>query len=349
MTTELDLDDALASSVRPVLVVAGIPFEADRVEFDEIGVGGFRRGATSELEPVPRTRIARVEFLRESAFRAGVRERVRETFERGWPCRLGPAAVDDWRVWRLERMTDRLEDRRRSLLVELIEATMPDAAAAADLDRLAELYGVERRWDAPPPARPRLAAALGALSGWNVRPDDREQHRRALRALGWSARTTGMVCDPDEAWELFVSRGLVPPDWLADWDRDAPCGHTWRDEIADRDRADKPCPDCRVARAPRRLFDCGLGCEPGTAPPTVAACVAFASDAANVLAAEAIVREATGAVFVVWRTPAQRGGPGVWTRETADAGIALRALGYRIDHVDEHAAFLLYPPLGDPG
>ncbi len=98
-----------------------------------------------------------------------------------------------------------------------------------------------------------------------------------------------------EAWESMAARGLIPFDWVP---------HATRRF---------------VAHAP------GAACAPQAYPPTRAACVAFASDARNLLAAEELARE-LAARLAPWGV---RAPPSVvWVTAGWLLPLSLRASGF---------------------
>jgi hypothetical protein len=122
---------------------------------------------------------------------------------------------------------------------------------------------------------------------------------------------------PAEAWELLCER--------------LDLGATWVD-------------------SPRRRFQRDIGTVHLAHPPTALACIAFASDAPNVLAAEAIARETVRrAERVVWRMDSK------YHRALGDSSRRIKepawwapihALGYEFGGSDDTSVTLVAPELG---
>lgn len=198
-----------------------------------------------------------------------------------------------------------------------------------------------------PPARAQYGAAVGVVTGMaGAEWADKlaagcELHWRADHVLlaqgprlGLRARFT--TTDPREAWEALCAAGLIPADWV---------------ESAERHFHAAFC-TCLAAR----LGGCRL-CHDGRIylahPPTIEACVAFAADVPNVLAAEAIAR-AYGARH--W--PLHRFRIGWWLRPAwgrdpacaeANGPRDLAPYGYELDQVAHDYLVLAAPPLAPDG
>ena len=81
-------------------------------------------------------------------------------------------------------------------------------------------------------------------------------------------------------------------------------------------------------------------------PPTVAECVAFASDWANVLAAEAVAREVTGASRALWCiAPAADVAGRIMSISPRHSTAAVHALGYVVRSWSFHDVTLWCPAL----
>lgn len=196
------------------------------------------------------------------------------------------------------------------------------------------------------PARPRLADALACVLRVTI-AELRDVHRvfgGGADLAAW-ALPRAAITDPREAWEALCTT-LDLYDWVGDA------------------RRGFGCPDCRRSAAgEREVFgqygwyerhDCDTcdGADSLPHPPTVAACVALASDPEGVLTAEALAREAAARVApidpphrVVWRVVpagelAGRAQPD-WAR--APAGLDLARHGYAIERVGLDVITLLCP------
>ena len=197
----------------------------------------------------------------------------------------------------------------------------------------------------PMPARPALAAVLDVLAEPAHRPWAELVNYSDVRldpaGVGYGA--AGMLLarwnplSPAEAWELLATRELIPMDWVEQPRR------VFVDFIASRraQGADQRVtyesgdqvlvlPSVALAGSPRRAL----------APPTVAACAAFAADVPNVLAAEAIAREVAMRDHVIWwswynRKPKAR----------ADVPTVpeLSALGYHLGLIGLQSVMLACP------
>lgn len=164
------------------------------------------------------------------------------------------------------------------------------------------------------PDRAKLAAALGALFDVDAlavqevlrAPSLRVQWATDAVSLSWergaasaferaarSAQQQGSLLSvsvqiaPEEAWELFASRGLVPVEWLAGE------GRAFRTHIEQGiARAEPPAyvnlwrVGGRDVKKTEKGEDLAFAC-----PPTVRACVALAADCASAVAAETLVHE----------------------------------------------------------
>lgn len=132
------------------------------------------------------------------------------------------------------------------------------------------------------------AIARCIAEGWRLK----ELARGPLAPL-WTVDLAGpspasrlAVTDPREAWEALAARGVIPASWVEDPRRAFHDGEerslrTFRSGGVRFDHVDRT-----AILAPH--------------PPTVAACVALASDPEGVTTAEAIAREVTGVERVVW-------------------------------------------------
>lgn len=231
----------------------------------------------------------------------------------------------------------------------------------------------------PVPLRARLADALACVTGGACPKCVSDMRREGFRDPAWC--TIGVappITDPAEAWETFATRGLIPAAWVDDprrrFDAECPRCHG-RGRVPEYDRharayvsrggrqAHDPCPVCPL-KSPRHRTCTGRVAL--ARPATLADCVAFAADAPNVLAAEALAREhvarrganlaaaaAAGVTpaalhrmqprpdVVAWRVaplPPLGVSAGACARE-------LRALGYALTEIDARAVTLVCPGL----
>lgn len=224
------------------------------------------------------------------------------------------------------------------------------------------------------PQRPRLDEALACVTehdaAWwsaaitlhgpkSVRWDDghgacvycehcRHPPARSDNAIGCVGDVT--ITDPREAWEVLTERlGLA--GWLDDSRRRFVCHACdgWFRELTSENLERGMCATCA-----------GLGWRVRQ-PTTVAACVAIASDVANILTVEAIAREITGRDTMVWRvtspddvrrtrttavSPGRDGHDGrPWDTELSERARPIAVLGYALDAVTDEAVRLVCPAL----
>ncbi len=235
--------------------------------------------------------------------------------------------------------------------------------------------------DPQTPQRPRLAEALACVSGWpldavNRWHDEYGDYARLVIAL----RTPGdraaplAITDPREAWEALCTR-LDLAGWCDDPRR------RFVDPLAVRVTSTitsgvlSAVTYTSVGGRGKWSAPPGATIEPvdRSYPATVADAVAFASDAAGVLAAEAIAREAfVGRHVIVWRLAMPDDprfedlpplGASVTARARWDAHAtlaeeldatrrALVGIGYALQGLaddDERAVVLLCPALAGEG
>jgi hypothetical protein len=155
------------------------------------------------------------------------------------------------------------------------------------------------------PRCPRLIDALAVLWG---EPVARMRQLCMLNPLACLVAPGSAGWDVAEFWEALDARG-VTPGWASDARRlfEGPlecCG-------------EESGPTCTCGGVPTYRHH----------PPTVADCLALASDPQGVATAETIAREVTGCERVVWRVV-----PRI-TARVGPAAPALDALGYAIDGV----------------
>lgn len=244
-----------------------------------------------------------------------------------------------------------------------------------DVVRAACMRGLaERGWADDEDAIAALADVhRGPLAGVCGRQARRWSEGVEWECGGVALLTRWEITDPREAWELLATREVIPLAWLDDPRRRFVCATCRGDGVHYQTR------DGGARNTP---YDCPA-CAGGMIqhPPTVAECVAFASDPAGVMTAEAIARQITGCERVVWRVEPRaqieksirtlRGRPrwlltpthaqhaqfvgrrvfalrderAAWTT-ALDHAAALLATGYALDYVTTDTVVLLAPPLG---
>lgn len=206
--------------------------------------------------------------------------------------------------------------------------------------------------------------ACDATHAWSVQPT----HGTTSSRRAWQ------ITDAREAWEILASRSLIPLEWVDDprrrfhaherhtitpaaYDPDALVGPPTR--VVRLEAASAPAPNPYVyTRRPDDTLELVRDVLLPH-PPTVADCVAFASDVPGILSAEQIARQLTGRERVVWRIASPREGrwwPPAYNHTRSDglddpcpecrAQTDLLALGYTLDRVDADAVTLLCPGLG---
>lgn len=181
------------------------------------------------------------------------------------------------------------------------------------------------------PRRDGLEAALAALT--DVHASWWSGHPAGSLTIGpngvghpQTGGTPWTTTDAAEAWELLATRGVIPLAWVGDARRAFWCaacgGARGHESYYEGERDWVPCGVCAVECAAcggggidanttgGTCRECGGHCVIGVGsvphPPTVAACVALASDVAGVTQAEQLALEIAGRIDawvqrVVWR------------------------------------------------
>ena len=158
----------------------------------------------------------------------------------------------------------------------------------------------------------------------------------------WLGPFKWTATDPDAAWERLATAGVIPHDAVDDPRRSFPW--TRRDE----------CPECGCpceGDGPAGVCACDAACRVcyGSAtrayPETMAQIAVLASRWREVLAAEALAAEACAAYGVrfdaiVWRVGDL---PGVTEGPSLPPAMAIRALGFAVERMDEGRIVLACP------
>jgi hypothetical protein len=201
------------------------------------------------------------------------------------------------------------DPQARALLTRAVLSALRESGCAHAMHDRAALADCVLR-----PDRAKLAAALAALFDVDAlavqevlrAPSLRVQWATDSVSLSWergaasafehaarSVQQQGSVLSvrvqiaPEEAWELFASRGLVPVEWLAGE------GRAYRTHIEQGIVRAEPPPYVNLWRVGRRDVkktekgeDLAFAC-----PATVRACVALAADCESAVAVETLVHE----------------------------------------------------------
>jgi hypothetical protein len=251
-----------------------------------------------------------------------------------------------------------LRPARRRLAAALAAVAATDTTVGIWRARIAEGMRIRVRADR------RRATVVYERRNWD-RPQDRwEQACRHESAA--------------EAWEALAAREVIPHDWVGDPRRgfdagtvlhswpttvDAPADAGWHLEYSSgATRLVTRAEIGALARARLQSYDAAArevlrGGWTMPLPPTVAACVALASDPEGVLAAEGLAHqvvhhlEATRfrrADSITWRVGGAAPAPFRGGGEIDVAAAAIESLGYAIAAVDAATVTLFCPDLEGP-
>ena len=192
------------------------------------------------------------------------------------------------------------------------------------------------------PARAKLAEAFGVVSRpasfWKDLVDQgydflvEERHVNFRRDVGYPWQGAAIeITDPQAAWEALAVAGLIPMQWVDDprhrmFEQEVDCGYCG----GSGDRGDAQCTKCWPWGSGKRVDGCSF-------PRKIGFCVALASDASGVAAAEELVREVYPRAQVNWDFLLRGDAKSeyCWADHTAqligpDRGQALLALGYAV-------------------